>query len=705
MSGLQVADQISLVTAQETAEESISNPFLRLAISDFSDDSDYFADADEVSLYVQDDSMAALDMINGILCQLDQTRYADKVNQGSYIAQIDTDDCEQRGEDHSSDQNNESVGSETNFEMWVVNSTRETNDSDHIVQFWILPPDEEEDFTDDFFNQIHAEFVITAGKSPEHPFGLFSGNAVGYLNGEETMTVNLASVENADGNVEFKMKIGGWDSMEAHTVMAPDGSSGQAYAMSMEYNDDYSNYGEYTYQMAFNDELYLAVPYPMPEDGSGECKQRTNFDSHVWEYNIYNESDGSRLSRNSGFSIVDPDYPASWGWAGFWGLWSEHGVAHQQIFTNADGTASYTAFVGEGWMTLSEKQAMTVEDFTDVNLSFWDNELESSVRAHWNGSHFVKDAVWTCEDDNTDCNWSEMSPENMTFESEEWLSSWWEGGGNLEIIAGADGSITNDTAVSFYQRTQLSPNSTDAPSEDVKCYYYCLKPGITQADINSNNVYLSIEEGNYALYTFDTDEYVLKYNGEPVVLPEGADLSNSDHYWGYSMSGLVSASTDVENSWDVWHEDRTWEWQIGTENWSRFSGLQDSDGDFVVFEAPLRLHTVDLIEGYGRVNLSFEGEGNLHGFPWIEAENNWWRPAFSLGAGAQLEDDDGNLYVVRPMSLEQNMRDAGPNACSSLMNVVTAQPLTAPDNEFTDPEIGAAPTVTDPPAVVGGVLQ
>src|SRR5207253_2579663 len=98
VSGLEMASTMSVVTAQSDGSHSMRGANAR-ALANPLPGGDFAADKQNV--YVYDESMDSMQMVNMILCLMDQTKAADMVNHGAYIALVDEHKCEQ-GKNQSS---------------------------------------------------------------------------------------------------------------------------------------------------------------------------------------------------------------------------------------------------------------------------------------------------------------------------------------------------------------------------------------------------------------------------------------------------------------------------------------------------------------------------------------------------------------------------------------------------------------------------
>ena len=106
---------------------------------------DYANDA--TRLWVHDESLGPMQVINEILCMLDQTGYADPevLNKGPYVVLVDEARCAQKGADPSNG-GQSTDAAQVAYEEWTVRSDRASSEAPHVVSFWI---DWEEEFGDE----------------------------------------------------------------------------------------------------------------------------------------------------------------------------------------------------------------------------------------------------------------------------------------------------------------------------------------------------------------------------------------------------------------------------------------------------------------------------------------------------------------------------------------------------------------------------
>jgi hypothetical protein len=203
-----------------------------------------------------------------------------------------------------------------------------------------------------------------------------------------------------------------------------------------------------------------------------------------------------------------------------------------------------------------------------------------------------------------------------------------------------------------------------------------------------------------------------------VGLANGEEPSSGPYLWGMRSGPMVTDTAGLTNPWDVWNQSVFYQYETGHNPWNMYTTAIDAAGDYVVFDAPIQFsytHTTaadrngDATFDGQTFQLSYGGPGNLHGIPHTgvdfdgDGNPDRWFPQFSIADGT-LCGPTGVEYVVRGIEAEITLL-AVPGGCLTL-DVVNASGLTLPTSaDYTTPNIGPMPDVTDPPAVINGVKQ
>lgn len=201
------------------------------------------------------------------------------------------------------------------------------------------------------------------------------------------------------------------------------------------------------------------------------------------------------------------------------------------------------------------------------------------------------------------------------------------------------------------------------------------------------------------------------------------DLLKCDWQEWDPVTNTAITKTCGWKAWSVLPEFYTWE--TGLNNWNQFTALKDAAGAVVHFDAPLQVkythsQTITTARDYkyngAKFYLEYAGFGELHGIPGVCVDGDTgapidcaqggsgkfvrWVPEFMIPEGSAVTNGTTATYYVKPQEVERRMK-AGAD-CSAL----TLTSYTLPDvSLWEDPAIGDIPTVTNAPAVVGGVVQ
>jgi hypothetical protein len=185
---LRIAETITVIDVSDTATAAKPDSGIAGALHAIADlraldsyaTSDYKDALDNQEIWVEDRANEAFEMATMILCYMGEIEYDSMVNQGAYLALVDTNKCEtsrddkdNAGSDLQESQSGGSANAEAtniNYERWVVVSHREDNNSPQNVRFWVEGGQGEGEGT------IEARLIIWEGKSTTNPLGLFKLN-------------------------------------------------------------------------------------------------------------------------------------------------------------------------------------------------------------------------------------------------------------------------------------------------------------------------------------------------------------------------------------------------------------------------------------------------------------------------------------------------------------------------------------------------
>ena len=715
VSGLEVASEMSLVESQSVTAGSANIAKAFSATKAAPTSGAYLTDP--LNTYVYDESMEALEIINEILCSMDQTQYAtaNLVNADPYIALIDNEACS-KSSDKSSEQGNQSSGSAAEeLETWVVKSERSSSSASHIVRVWIKE-DSEGEFEP--AKEIQAKAKIVEGVSATSPNGRFHLDFK-MVNASDTSktiaTGYLETVDRDDDLIEFQFAMEGTDDFDvsegSHVVTNVAGTEGHAYASHSFSMGSFTETG--AYQVAYNGNYYKTV-----KGSTEKCLDRKNYNSKVFRYGVYSAS-GSRLNiANPGFGItIDTDDDGTideFGWAGYWGIWFPDSITitnGMEVKRDVSGTeTTYTVVYAPGKLIKHTRSTLTLADLASDNLDYWD-ENGQGVRVQWTNGNLYE--VATQSFGQSGPTWTTLdTPVLFSYFADSWYGFWREGIGNVQLVVPSSGIISNTTEVSI--DTQAIQVASDLSGElTLNCYQDCPHANITQAQIDwtdsatpfetdSNNV------NTPTVYTISPTDMTLKLSGESVALVTGViPGSTSPNSWGVHSGGMVTdaVKATMTNPWDVWSQDVFYSWETGHQQWNKFTGLKDSNSTAVDFDPPVQLrytHTASSDTYF----LDYSGFGELHGIPWEQDEdmNNRWYPTLTIPDGSEATNS-GTTYYIRALDMEQTMQTVAASNCSGLTINTSIGAPQAVSVKYTDPSLGTKPTVTDDPKVIKGIVQ
>ena len=772
VSGLDMASTMSVVTAQSdsgaaslvramsSSARAVQNP---LPGGDFA--------ADKQNVYVFDESMESLQTVNMILCLLDQTKASAMVNKGAYIALVDEDKCEQGKNQSSAGSTGQSSGGQaTTYNKWTILSERSDSTSPQTVQIWV-PAKGGADARDR--EEILVELSVSEGVSTGKPFGSFSMNfkgvvdagllAGGAANGNrvDMMKGSLRTVDNADGKPQFKFiniagtnlpgsPINTFGFQEAANVLLDNGlgTVGRARAMRSE-SGDFDGPGPQgmttnvaNYTLDFNAANVMRAKDTNADnvaDGQ-KCLSRSDFNSQVWRYNLYNASTGARVTRNSGFPFT---YNGKYGHIGYHGVWIEGGalpdgatIAEMNFGNNS--TTNHTVRVSPGKLVKRTANNVALADLQGEEFYFWGsvggNFAQYLVTVNGSNQFIATHSVVWAQGGRT---LTDVVDTNITPNANMMLGLWSDAlGGNVNYVGGAN-------TATFYAQEFVQPNDSmfgagGATVATLNCYQRCLKGGLTQANVNAAN-------GNQsALFHADKNNpgdapyaYTARVVGGKLqvsdhlaneVKADTLNLSSVGNDWGINTGEMITGT--VNNPWEVYGAAVSYRWESGPNNWNKLTTVQKvSDGSYALFQRPLQFNYTFAASDNRNPNdtsnigkkfmLQYGGPGELWGFPWEQDANNpnRWRSGVTLKDGVILSEGGVN-YVVKAMELEQSMQLSNVNnaadvsACTSATLDAGSLFLNASLTLPTALEIGTVsitmqgkPAVTAAPAVIGGVLQ
>jgi hypothetical protein len=745
---IQSASKVSVVEPKTSSSSSRSAAAIDVA--SFSASTDYSNDT--TSYYVYEEAADALQTVNGILCQIGQSRPDLMLNEGNYKAQIDEKKCnEGQGSDSKG-------GNAPTYVTWTANASREENQP-MIGKVWV-PNDEDGDGTAE--GTIQAKMTIYQPPGDTYPLGFFN--------------LNFRAVNNSTGEENFKgymrtLKKGSTNILQFYQPYTYQGTTVQ-YSVSVEMNADDSGKGTTqspewgqsgpsgtaTYNFAYNEDYF----YKQKKGGNPVCLDRNDYYESAWRYGLY-DSSGNRVDINSGFpiktTVSGTDY---FGYIGYYGLWmpseasvSDGGTVKKLDFSNPDSAGTdYTVKIYGGKLYKHTKQEVTLDDIKNIPLS-WQDQSDSykEKRVYWDGTGLKYDAT---RGNDTDWQWEELdSPASLTLNSFNAPYGFWfwsqalGGDGRFMLTYDSNNNPTaptGSTKAIFHTREPIFPG--DSVPSTLTCFNRCPNynnlgsgsewgsPSVYQTDIWIDNVTGSLGY-TYSFSTNPTTGMVLKDSSSNEII---FDPSNQNLQWGLFTGELFvdnatnrqAMACDGDNStvctWKAREALSTfYSWETGKEDWQKLTLLVDGSGTPVKFDPPMVVNythsgtTSNSGKNFdgGKFYLEYGGFGDLWGIPYFCTDKNGNRAScgydtrhvneFVIPAGKTVTKvgggdasvSSGTEFVVKPLEVEQAMKEVTASTCSGAG--LSLGGVSLPDSSgYTAPGIGDKPTVSGPPAIVGG---
>jgi len=536
-----------------------------------------------------------------------------------------------------------------------------------------------------------------------------------------------------------------------------DGSGSGATSMPNWTGQDQAT-GDKTFQVAYNTNYFYKQKTLNGVAGDKVCLDRNNYLTSVWRYGMY-DSNGARVSINSGFPITATASGETYnGYIGYYGLWmpSAAGVADNSTVTKMDysnpdaaGT-DYTVRSWGGKLIKYTKNNITLGSIKNVPLDIFTSA--GMQRVAWNGTNFMLEAT------NVQGAWVDNESSAVTLNSTNaWnglnFYSQALGGDGIVVLAYPSGMGSAPTApadnatVIFNTQSPIFPG--DSVPTNLACYDRCLDPANLASGTetkgsmhkaNKSGWFYSQNIDNVSaptphMYTFDntTNGMVLKDNETTSVI---LSSTNNNVPWGARTGPLFDNTTANFNllkcSWDAtkicpWNVREKmstfYQWETGPKSWNKLEVLVASDNSSVKFDPPMQVKYThsgtksNSGKSYDNTSmyLDYGGIGELHGIPSFcvnritgaksncDENSRWVNEVVIPAASPATQVKDSTIeYVIKPLEMEQTMQSASSTSVCTDAGLSLGS-VTLPDSsDWTDPAIGARPTVTGPPSVVGG---
>ncbi len=753
VAGMLVAEQMSVVTPD-------AGPLAAFLAPAFSPESDY--EQDPLSSHVWDQAMEPIDSVNALLCYIAATGYADMVNRGDYVAQVDESRCES-GNDNSSSSSAQGQSSAPITEapsLWTVSSARGSDASLQLVKMWVPNNDDHGDTgpdggPQDFDEEAHirAKIVVHEERTEANPFGSFAMNWANFGgNGKPSDGDgfgNLTTLDTDDDSLGFTLFEGRGDvdqpvqaGKDASRVrvsvrMSPEQTEGFArIRVEQRYGEDLGAGGEsgpldtgilsHDFLIAFNETHMLR------RDEFGDvCFDRASFHENIWRYGLYHatgEDAGQRVERNGGFGFETDE--GSYGWASYWGVWApddlETGdVVTKQVF-GEDSDEDFGVFVAPGRLIRNVREELSLAAIDGMEFEWFEDSFEpQTAPTHWRLRYDFDSDEWlmVATFDEQTGTWDEFPGEQveaLDLQQIGWLGLWSDALGGSVFIEHGNANFT------VWSEEFVDGDDPQLANGDLSLYGFfdVLAADIDQSDANIGDVFLpaplSVESPHTLRFDAETLTLLISnQQGEAQVgLADGVVPEGGPFEWGMRTGPLVPDVSGFSSMDEIWQAEEFYTYETGANPWNKFTALVDGEGAFVSFDPPLEFayqHSSDddangssVADGQTFL-LTFHGHGDLSGIPHDPVDLDGddfpdrWYPRINIADGT-LVGPTGTEYVVRALDKELTLQE-DELGCEGL-TLTAAEALELPEESvYTLPDIGPEPTVEAPPAVIDGIVQ
>ena len=753
-----LSSKVSMVEAKST-DSTARTAFAHFTTDNFSATADY--NNDDTQTFVYERSADAFNTANNILCMMQQTRADLMLNAGNYKAQIDTAKCEEGSGDSKSNtpkyemwtvNSSRTEGEPMIVKAWVPWDLDDDGEPDARIyaknKIYRGPSDT---YPWGFFRM---NFKLLQGKTTSGT-ELFSGYLKTRLRDGASILQFYNPQPDSSGNI-FQYSV---------TAKINSDGSGAGITTMPKWDQSGPTSTQRTYNVAFNSNYFYkqktTVTSGTTTTRDPVCLDRNKYLLQVNRYGLYNDN-GSRVEVNSGFPIKATNSGTDYyGYIGYYGLWmpsdasvaDNSTVAKMDFSGGADQTGtSYTVRSWGGKLMKWTKNTITLGSIKNIPLS-WQDPSDSYIekRVYWDGSNLVFDAVR----DTTTYMWTDLTPDNLTLSSSNapygffFYSQALGGDGSIQLTYGSGGSWNvpnapaDSTSVVFNTREPIFPGDS-APST-LACYDRCPNPA-TLASGTETTAYLrfsgldNASAVNPYYYSFDntTNGMVLKFDNNSTSTSVLLSSANSNLSYGVHSGILFDNTTAnytaLQCDWNSsyicpWNARQAmstfYTWETGPEAWNKLTVLVASDNSSVKFDPPMNVKYTHSETGsnsgksYDNATfyLEYGGHGDLWGLPSFcisrktgekvscanDDTTRWIDEIAIPAASIATQTKDGTThYMVKPLDIEQTMKKASSSSVCTAAGLSLGG-LSLPDvSRYTDPDIGAKPTVEGPPAVVAG---
>lgn len=624
-----------------------------------------------VRTYTEEDTLRALDTVNMILRFMKDSRADKFINKGPYKV-MQKDDEKQGGAQTGTG----STKTESLVPM-TFNVTRDTSDetAPMIVKLWL----DEDDGPGEKPQRIIGYMKVEKGVDSEYPMGKFTFHFAGFgiqSNGETNSSDNImngvlgADKGSSEGlaliQYENTMSEQGMDFIEAIKMEIDGDNKGKGFTNVIVWGENQPV--QKKYKLTLDSRYYKVQELNSTTHenvGSEIIKDKQSKIIKTFRYGLYYDTNGSKVEMNSGFPIKDAT--GNYGYAGYWGIWSQDDIMSDGTTVTKEGTSdSYTVVAAPGKLKKYTRSSASMESIKNTKLYFWNQNDGQQYILSWDAT--LEDyKILGIQNQYGEADASALvgiTANEYLFTNDyngsgagklqinEWSNAWSEA---LQASIKVDSTITNTSSISFHKEEVVIP---DTNLTLVNFGWEVINPDMNISDLN-NTASIRFEDNNSIIggaYQYNVDNLVLidlNRSQQAVVFADGANFNNTTYerwQYGTQMGPLITAdrasSYNASNWWNVeQNEDVYYKWETGSQNWNKFTGLKDSNGDILTFDPPKTFaYTHDSTkdangdeDNGGLYSLQYDGYDLQIPWTFDEATNNWF-PKINIKSATTLSD-------------------------------------------------------------------
>lgn len=659
--------------------------------------------------WIEDASKQALSMVNAFVCIIKNSNGNSRPN-GTWRMLIDEVACDLNSNDDVAwaDAVNVSTRASNTSDQEIVSYFTSADGSKYVATTAVNESATSSYDLTMLFKWYAANDIFGDGGSDLTSTGWVDGASNSY--GWSEITVEDYDSDGTDDTVIRTAETGGGGDIGGLAVTYGGSPSGAATAFIVSAMDNFSG-GTVTYAGALSATEYLRQTYNTGSSsfGSDTCFAMTNPYESVYRYGVYDSTTGEELAISGSFGFTYTVGAGSGGsgrgYMGHWGSWFEDRSDKLSLtntsldITRESDSASMTLNWAPGKMWQKESSTETIVDGEKFEVTDWSNGSRENVI--WNTDDFYDSDGVAYVDGNgssiAEGDWifserfntwvgflgaNDSGVYQLFVQQNTQVRAHWDGSGEpidvssevtLTCVGDCPNALISYADYSTWSYTDETNNSGDTyiltPYDESRTGIYPLS--LYKDSVSASN--LVALNANDSAYSADSFAHI--WTGDYVPT---ADLG----------VGTCAASRDPDAANNVYNCSTIFSWESGLRDWGQHVFPTDTSGP-VVIEDPIQFtythaaandrnntnyadssspftynwvqtdwSTGSSTQSDGEVtyvskfdnvklNLSYEGAGEIWGFPERQTDNGWLK-LVNLADGTEITRvSDSSTYVVK----------------------------------------------------------